>query len=161
MYPAAWQAGDRHTGSQQPAADLLLPWPALASCCMHGKSNGTHDMLADMSPSACPALPCQHRMHDIYNIKWNKLLGQGCFAHVIKARCYKEGTLHGLKVSWLQPVKASQQYAWRMAPQLYQWCNAPVPDPGLTQHLLHRDMPPVHYDYTAVHVAHTASGWPQ
>jgi hypothetical protein len=37
-------------------------------------------------------------MNDIYNIKWNKLLGQGCFAHVIKARSYKEGTTHGLKV---------------------------------------------------------------
>jgi|688.fasta_scaffold2768992_1 hypothetical protein len=54
-------------------------------------------------------------MHEVYNIKWNKLLGQGCFAHVIKARCFKEGTLHGLKVSCLGRglLAASSRYGFR------------------------------------------------
>lgn len=37
-------------------------------------------------------------MNQVYDVAWNQLLGQGCFAHVIKARCYKTSAMCAFKV---------------------------------------------------------------
>ncbi len=37
-------------------------------------------------------------MHEVYDINWTTLLGQGMFAHVIRAACAKKGVQYAIKV---------------------------------------------------------------
>jgi hypothetical protein len=44
-------------------------------------------------------------MHEVYDINWTTLLGQGMFAHVIRAACAKKGVQYAIKVRAARPCR--------------------------------------------------------